>query len=78
MDIKERLALFISEKKKIFTIRVDVRDARKALDALKDERNIKWKALATDHYVFPDEEELDAALDLFKRWKIKSVEVDIT
>lgn len=62
----------LNEAKK-FEIEVDVRDAGKALAALKDDPNMKFKTDGTNFYIFKTEDDLFAAEDILKRAKIKIV-----
>jgi hypothetical protein len=58
-----------------WAIEVAVRDARKALDLLKDEK-VKFKTDGTNFYKFKNEDEFAAAEDAFKRGKIEVLDTE--
>jgi hypothetical protein len=58
-----------------WAIEVAVRDARKALDLLKDEK-VKFKTDGTNYYKFKNEDDFAAAEDAFKRGKIEILDTE--
>ena len=65
-------------REKKFTIEVDVRDAKKALAALKDDPNMKFKTDGSNFYIFKSQDDFFAAEDILKRAKIKPAELQET
>ena len=65
----------ILREAKKFTIEVEVRDAKRALEALKDDPNMKFKTDGTNFYIFKTQDDLLAAEDILKRAKIKIAEL---
>ena len=70
VDLKTNKPVELNEAKEKYFIEVELRDAKKALDILKDEK-IKHKTDGTNKYLFNDEDEYFAAEDAFKRAKVK-------
>jgi len=68
--IMEKVYKYLNEEKDNYFIEVELRDAKKALDILKDEK-IKHKTDGTNKYLFSDEDEYFTAEDAFKRAKVK-------
>jgi hypothetical protein len=66
-----RFEQYLTEK---YAIEVAVRDARKAIALLKDEK-IKHKSDGSNYYTFKSEDDLYAAEDAFKRAKIEILEL---
>lgn len=68
-DIREFLVNEVT--KSDYFIEVDVRDAKKALEALKDDPNTKFDNDGSNYFIFKNEDDLLAAEDILKRAKIK-------
>jgi len=62
-------------EKKIYSIEVSVRDARKANDALKDDRHLKFDTDGSNVFIFKSENDLENALDMLQQADIEPDEV---
>lgn len=61
--------LKLTERKQ-YEIEVEVRDARKALDALKDDVSLNFKTKGSNVYVFKDIDDYETAMDILNLIKI--------
>lgn len=61
----------VEEKKKPLIITLSVRDARKGLEIVKDDPNLKFKQPSSNVLVFGDEDDFDTALSMLKDQKIE-------
>lgn len=71
-----RFREFLNEKKHKYAIEVSVRDAEKAQNLLKDDPQMKYKMIASNYFTFPNEDEMNTALEKFEKNNIEVLESD--